>query len=123
MTKSAIKTRSKIKNTTKEKFPPGAKKPPPSQQASTLPSTASQPADTAPQPIDPEFPIVGVGASAGGLEAFSNLLQHLDPTHASMLTEILSRVSSMPVRQVSDGMLIEPNCVFVIPPNSTMTLV
>src|SRR5580698_2150102 len=63
------------------------------------------------------FPVVGIGASAGGLEAFTKLLkhlpgntgmafvlvQHLDPTHASALTEILSRATAMPVTEVKDG--------------------
>jgi len=80
------------------------------------------------------FPIVGVGASAGGLEAFTQLLkaltsrtgmayvlvQHLDPTHESALTELLARATEMPVKQVTDGMLVEPNCVYVIPPNVDM---
>src|SRR3954471_22539924 len=78
------------------------------------------------------FPIVGVGASAGGLEAFSQLLkhlpadtgmafvlvQHLDPKHGSMLSEILGRSTKMAVVQVQDGMPVEPNRVYVIPPNS-----
>jgi len=82
------------------------------------------------------FPIVGIGASAGGLEAFSQLLshlpidtgmafvlvQHLDPTQKSLLTEILSRTTQMPVCEVQDGMAVEPNHVYVIPPNTTMTI-
>jgi PAS domain S-box-containing protein len=83
------------------------------------------------------FPIVGVGASAGGLEAFRVLLeslpvdtglafviiQHLATSQESMLTDILSRFTSMPVLQVEDGMQVEVNHVYVIPPGSTMTLV
>jgi two-component system CheB/CheR fusion protein len=82
------------------------------------------------------FPIVGLGASAGGLEAFQNflmaapadagfayvLVQHLDPNHESMLAELLSRRTTMPVRQVSDGMALEPNCVYLIPPNASLTI-
>jgi len=82
------------------------------------------------------FPIVGVGASAGGLEAFTQLLkalpsrtgmayvlvQHLDPTHESALTELLARVTEMPVRQVTDAMPVEPNRVYVIPPNVDMVI-
>src|SRR5438105_1927280 len=81
-------------------------------------------------------PIVGVGASAGGLEAFQNflaaappdgglayvLIQHLDPNHESMLAELLGRRTSMPVRQVSDGMVIEPNNVYLIPPNACLSV-
>ena len=84
-----------------------------------------------------DFPIVGIGASAGGLEAFRVLLeslpvdtglafviiQHLAPGQESLLTDILSRFTSMPVLQVEDGVNVEPNHVYVIPPGSTMTLV
>jgi two-component system, chemotaxis family, CheB/CheR fusion protein len=82
------------------------------------------------------FPIVGIGASAGGLDAFTHLLkalpentgmafvlvQHLDPHHGSQLPEILSVATSMPVRTVEDGMHVRPDEVFVIPPNTTMIL-
>jgi two-component system CheB/CheR fusion protein len=81
-------------------------------------------------------PVVGLGASAGGLEAFQNflgavpddsglayvLVQHLDPNHESMLAELLSRRTSMPVRQVVDGMAIEPNNVYLIPPNASLVI-
>ncbi len=82
------------------------------------------------------FPVVGVGASAGGLEAFSQLLghlppktgmafvlvQHLDPTHESMLTEILAKATTKPVVGVKDGMRVEPDRVYVIPPNTIMAM-
>src|SRR6266705_1676713 len=78
------------------------------------------------------FPVVGIGASAGGLEAFIGLLehipadtglgfvlvQHLDPDHESALVQILSRVTSMPVVEGSHGLRIEPNHVYIIPPNA-----
>ncbi|MEJ6487489.1 CheR family methyltransferase [Nostoc punctiforme UO1] len=81
--------------------------------------------------------MVGIAASAGGLEAFTELLrhlptdtgmafvliQHLSPEHESLLSEILGRVTTMPVRQVQDQMRVEPNAVYVIPPNAQMTLV
>ena len=80
------------------------------------------------------FPIVGVGASAGGLEALSALLahlpvktgmafvliQHLDPTHPSQLTDLMSRVTKMPVSEARDGMAIEPDHVYIIPPNANL---
>ena len=80
--------------------------------------------------------VVGIGASAGGLEAFSQMLKvlpdnigmayifilHLDPVHESTLPEILSRISSMPVVQVKHNMSIMPNHVFVIPPNKYLTI-
>jgi len=86
---------------------------------------------------EPElFPIVGIGASAGGLEAFTQLLehlpndtgmgfvlvQHLDPNHKSLLTEILSRKTQMPVLEVTDSMVVKPNHVYIIPPNKKMIL-
>ena len=81
--------------------------------------------------------MVGIAASAGGLEAFTELIrhlptdtgmafvliQHLSPEHESLLSEILGRVTTMPVRQVQDQMRVEPNAVYVIPPNAQMTLV
>ena len=80
----------------------------------------------------PGVPIVGIGASAGGLEAFSKLLgqlpsdsglafvliQHLDPTRASLLVEALGRATKMPVIQAKAGARVEPNRVYVIPPNA-----
>ncbi|MGH8728386.1 MAG: chemotaxis protein CheB [Burkholderiales bacterium] len=82
------------------------------------------------------FPIVGIGASAGGLEAFTQLLralpgdigvgvvlvQHLAPTHASALAEILTRVTRLPVMEVHDQPKVEPNHVYVIPPGRNMVI-
>jgi two-component system CheB/CheR fusion protein len=82
------------------------------------------------------FTIVGIGASAGGLDAFTQLLitlpvdtgmafilvQHLDPTHESQLSEILARATTMPVREATEALPIEPNSVYVIPPNRNITL-
>ncbi len=90
-----------------------------------------------PTPPQPDLPIVGIGASAGGLEAFTQLLQalptdtgmafvliqHLEPLHDSLLSEILARTTAMTVHEVQHGMTIVPNCVYVIPPNTRMTLV
>jgi len=86
--------------------------------------------------VEASFPIVGVAASAGGLEAFTQLLshlptdtgmafvliQHLSPDHESLLTEILTRATSLPVREVQNGMTVMPNQVYVIPPNTKMIL-
>jgi two-component system, chemotaxis family, CheB/CheR fusion protein len=80
--------------------------------------------------------IVGIGASAGGLEAFRNffassaadagmayvLVQHLSPDHKSMLADLLGKSTNMPVIEAVDGMQVGPNCVFVIPPDATMTI-
>ena len=82
------------------------------------------------------FPVVAIGASAGGLEAFSNLLRalppepgvalifipHLDPTHESALVELLSRTTRLPVHQAAEGMHVVVNSVYVLPPNSDMTI-
>jgi two-component system CheB/CheR fusion protein len=88
------------------------------------------------QPGCKSFPIVGIGASAGGLEAFTQLLkalptdtgmgfvvvQHLAPKHESVLTEILSRATKMHVTEVRDGMLVEPDHLYVIPPDTNMAI-
>ena len=82
------------------------------------------------------FPIVGIGASAGGLDAITELLrslptdtgmgfvlvQHLDPTHESGLAQILSRATSMVVAEVTNDQPVEPNCVYIIPPNTALTI-
>jgi two-component system, chemotaxis family, CheB/CheR fusion protein len=83
---------------------------------------------------DQSFPIVGIGASAGGLEAISELLrhipertglafvliEHLDPSHRSNLSEILSRNAHIPVEEVREGTFVEPDHAYVIPPNVGM---
>ena len=88
------------------------------------------------QPGDNLFPIVGIAASAGGLEAFIELLtylpvdtgmafvliQHLAPDHKSLLTEILAKKTKMPVSEVVDGVIVEPNHVYIIAPNTKMIL-
>ncbi|MGA8763734.1 MAG: chemotaxis protein CheB [Candidatus Sulfotelmatobacter sp.] len=82
------------------------------------------------------FPIVGIGASAGGLEAFSELLhnlpektgmafvlvQHLDPKHESGLPEILARTTRLPVMEATNGCAVQPDHVYVIPPNTNMLI-
>ena len=82
------------------------------------------------------FPIVGIGASAGGLEAFEEffnnmpsdsgmafvLVPHLDPSHSSILPELLKRNTTMMVSQAADGMKVEPNRVYIIPPNKDMAI-
>ena len=82
------------------------------------------------------IPVVGIGASAGGLEVFKRLLgllpgdtgfgivfvQHLDPNHHSMLAEILARATAIPVSEAADGMAVEANHVYVIPANVDLTI-
>ena len=86
--------------------------------------------------ILPEFLIVGIGASAGGLEAleqfFGNMpretgmafvvIQHLDPNHVGIMPELLQRITPMKVFQASDRLKVRANCVYVIPPNKSMSL-
>ncbi|MBI2852494.1 MAG: chemotaxis protein CheB [Chloroflexi bacterium] len=80
------------------------------------------------------FPIVGIGASAGGLEAIEQffkkmppdsgmafvIVQHLDPARHSSMPEIMSRLTKMPVRMAADGMKVEPNSIYLIPPDKNM---
>src|SRR5438309_5640933 len=104
------------------------------EQSATFPTRGGV---AAPQPSRDAFPIVGIGASAGGLEAFSELLahlsgdaamafvlvQHLDPKYPSILSEILSRTTRMPVVEVKNGMSVELGHVYVMPPSTRMTIV
>jgi two-component system CheB/CheR fusion protein len=86
------------------------------------------------KPVKPSIPVVGIGASAGGLEAlesfFDNMppgsgmafvvVTHLDPTHASLMPELMQKHTKMKVLQVKDGMPVDPNHVYVIPPDRDM---
>ena len=94
-----------------------------------------------PEPVAPthaDFPVVGIGASAGGLAAFEAffsampsgngsgsgmafvIVQHLAPDYKSILTELVRRYTRMQVFEVEDGMRVEPNCTYIIPPNHDM---
>ena len=80
------------------------------------------------------FPVVGIGASAGGLDAFKKLLkaipedsgmayvfvQHLDPSHESLLPEILQKVTKVPVLEITDDIKVLPDHIYVIPSNKMM---
>lgn len=82
------------------------------------------------------FPIVGVGASAGGLEALEDffryankdagiayiVIQHLSPDYKSLMLELLSKHTDMNIYRVEDGMLVEPNSIYLIPPKKNMTI-
>jgi len=82
------------------------------------------------------FPIVGIGASAGGLEAYQELLRnlsakpgmafvfvmHLAPEHKSLLTELLARLTKMPVREIKNGMPVEVNHVYIKPPDTNVSI-
>ncbi|HTI09212.1 MAG TPA: chemotaxis protein CheB [Puia sp.] len=81
------------------------------------------------------FPVVGVGASAGGLEAFKRLVkaipedsgmayilvQHLEPTHESMLTDLLQKVTHIPIHEITNNVRVEPNRIYIIPSNKILT--
>ncbi|MGH8596381.1 MAG: chemotaxis protein CheB, partial [Gammaproteobacteria bacterium] len=101
----------------------------------TRPNRAKPKAPISAKP--PSLPVVvGVGASAGGLEAFTALLkhlpadtglafvlvQHLDPHHESALTHLLASATSMPVTEVKNNQAVRANCVHVIPPNTSMSI-
>jgi two-component system CheB/CheR fusion protein len=98
-------------------------------------ATATSRAQTSAQ-ASRSFPIVGLGASAGGLEALEQFLahvpkecglgfvvvQHLDPTHKGIMVELLQRSTTMPVLQIKDRMKIAPNHVYIIPPNRDLSI-
>src|SRR5450631_1248185 len=114
-----------------KKKAPAARRQKKSRQAAR-PKTAAAPAG----PALAGFPIVGLGASAGGLEALEQFLghvpklsgmafvivQHLDPTHKGIMSELLQRSTGMRVIQVKDRTQVRPDCVYVIPPNRDMSI-
>jgi len=81
------------------------------------------------------FPVVGVGASAGGLEAFKRLVQaipehsgiafilvqHMEPTHESMLTDLLQKITRIPVQEITNNVHVEPDRIYIIPSNKLLT--
>ncbi len=105
-------------------------------EATSASHTGPAPLAREPTEVTSGFPVVGVGASAGGLEAFSELLsnlpsdipmaivlvQHLDPKHSSLLTGLLTRTTPLPVVEARQGVRVEPAHVYVIPPNTTLTI-
>jgi two-component system CheB/CheR fusion protein len=108
------------------------------QDGASVASTAEtdEPDPATEPPPEQKIPIVAVAASAGGLSAFRALLshlplssglafvliQHLDPKHKSILTELLSHGSNLPVAEAGDGMPIEPDHVYVIPPGHLLSV-
>ncbi len=94
------------------------------------------PPETPVSPAGGSFPVVGIGASAGGLEALEHFLsrvprnsgmafvivQHLDPTRKGIMPELLQRSTGMKVIQVKDRTLVQPDRVYVIPPNKDMSI-
>ncbi len=114
------------------------KKPDPAQTAPTPAPAQATPIELQNTPASSitDFPIVGIGASAGGLAAFEAffsgmpadtdpgmafvLVQHLAPDHKSILTELVRRYARMQVFEVEDGMVVQINCAYIIPPNRDM---
>ncbi len=106
---------------------------PPDPAAASAPAAAPALDDASPAPVR----VVGIGASAGGLQALELffcampidsglafiVVQHLDPTQKALLPELLQRITAMPVRQAGDGMHIDANSVYVIPPNTELSMV
>jgi chemotaxis response regulator CheB len=106
---------------------------PPRQSLSAVATDCRETAATQPSVA---FPIVGIGASAGGLEALELFLQrvpagsgmgfvivqHLDPTRKGLMVELLQRCTPMKVSQVKDRTRVKPDCVYVIPPNKEMSI-
>jgi PAS domain S-box-containing protein len=97
---------------------------------------AAAPAPSTGEAAEPRFPVVGIGASAGGLEAFRKffstmpadsglafvLIPHLDPSHASLMVDLLARSTAMPVVEAEEDMAVEADRVFILPPNKYMTI-
>ena len=117
------------------------RRPDPSPADAASPAAAvDQTASPAEQPPSPaNFPVIGIGASAGGLAAFEAffsgmpadadtgmafvLVQHLAPDHKSLLGELVRRYTRMQVFEVEDGMVVQPNCTYIIPPNRDMAFI
>ncbi len=98
--------------------------------------SSTEPSPKADRPETP-FPVVGIGASAGGIAAFEAffaampqgesgmafvLVQHLPPDHKSVLADLVRRYTSMRVVEIADGMAIEPESIFIIPPNHDLAI-
>src|SRR3974390_2112187 len=126
----------------KPKSPPAAK--PVSPKPADAPPVPQSAGETEPEtlqkgsqaPRQKGFPIVGIGASAGGLSAFEAffsglpadadpglafvLVQHLAPDHKSILTDLIRRYTRLQAYEVEDGMVVRPNCAYIIPPGRDM---
>jgi two-component system CheB/CheR fusion protein len=117
---------------------PGNAEVPEVPEASEVPEIAETPDLLEADPAPTNFPIAGIGASAGGLAAFESffagmpvntdpgvafvLVQHLAPDHKSILSDLISRYTRLPVFDVVDGMIVKINCIYIIPPNRDMAI-
>ncbi len=136
MTLSAVPGRGAIRGAhlaTAAKTTAGGAKRRSATMATKNPDASSEPAGAWQRSV---FPVVGIGASAGGLEALEHFLakvpansgmafvviQHLDPTQKAVVSELLQRVTAMPVCEASDGLNVKPAHVYVIPPNKDLSL-
>jgi len=124
-------TPGKNKKAKAAKTPGGAK----AIEAQEIVEKADEVQETAGKPAT-GFPVVGIGASAGGLAAFEAffsgmpadknpdmafvLVQHLAPDHESILTDLIRHYTRMQVSEVEDGVVVQPNCAYIIPPNCDM---
>ncbi len=111
-----------------------------SEKATRAPAKGRKPSQDSPAPKSAKgrqgFPIIGIGASAGGLEALELFLanvplesgmafvivQHLDPDHKGIMVDLLQRKTALPIMQIKDRMKVEPDHVYVIPPNSDLSM-
>ncbi|MGH8549850.1 MAG: chemotaxis protein CheB, partial [Methylococcales bacterium] len=130
MTKKNAMTDPSSKKTTEKK---SAGKPGKERQGSV---PAGVVAPTAGQPATRQMPVVGIGASAGGLGAYKKffsampadsgmafvLIPHLDPTHDSLMVELLAKQTTMPVSEAENGTVVGPNAVYIIPPNKYLAI-
>ncbi len=128
------------KSTTTAKQSASSPSPESSQTPETAPAEKSPlPAQTSPEPTQDKpisFPIVGIGSSAGGLEALEGfvtdmpadtniafvIIQHLSPQHKSIMRSLLQKYTDMPVFEVQDGMKVQPNCIYLNPPNKNVVI-
>ena len=135
MTKKKITDKKKIQVSKEEQLPEEEQLPTTEEHTISKPPASDTDLNQSPKQ---DFPIVGIGASAGGLAAFEKLfssmpnrtgtgmafvlVQHLDPNHKSILTDLIGRYTQMPVYEIKDGMVVQPDCVYVIPPNHDLVL-
>jgi two-component system CheB/CheR fusion protein len=123
------------KKRTNKKKAARARQPSAHNPGTLAPEAKAQPASQA-VPDKRAFPLAGMAASAGGLDAFKKffsampsnsgiafvLIPHLDPTHESLMVELIARQTPMPVVEATEGMRVEPDHVYIIPPNKYMTI-
>jgi two-component system CheB/CheR fusion protein len=102
----------------------------------SIPDTAQELDSTSADLLERNFPVVGIGASAGGLEAFTQflsrvpdksgmafvLVQHLDPSHPSSLVELLAKKCPIPIKEAEKGERVQPDHAYVIPPGKAMSI-